>query len=78
MMAIEARRNFADIRKPCVRKCPKIWLDWHMFAAHAQHFSAGYQQLQLAAFSEQFPHLRGRSRDLLKVIEISNSHLSSN
>ena len=49
-----------------------------MFAAHAQHFSAGYQQLQLAAFSEQFPHLRGRSRDLLKVIEISNSHLSSN
>ena len=49
-----------------------------MFAAHAQHFSAGYQQLQLAAVSEQFPHLRVRSRDLLKVIEISNSHLSSN
>ena len=31
-------------------------------------------QLQLAAVSEQFLHLGGRSRDLLKVIEEQQQH----
>ena len=78
MMAIELSQEFRRYSQASCPKVSEIWLDWHMFAAHAQHFSAGYQQLQLAAVSEQFPHLRVRSRDLLKVIEISNSHLSSN
>jgi hypothetical protein len=46
-----------------------------MLAAHVQHFSAGYQQLELGAISQQFPHLGGRSRDLLKVIEEQQHHL---
>ncbi len=48
-----------------------------MLAAHVQHLSAGYQQLQLGAISEQFPHHGGRSRDLLKVIEEQQHHLGS-